>query len=628
LIAASQQPKAAFRRAKNHGSYGLQARIDLKCTIRQGAETAVQGTGNPCPAAHTCYARPRSGNTRFAAAGRTVNPQEDRMTDFTNANAAAGTTHNSPRGLDVLRDPVLNKGSAFTEKERDALGLRGLLPPHVHSQQEQVERVLLNLRKLAEPLDKFVALNALHDRNESLFFRVLCDHIDEMQPLVYTPTVGLACQKFGQIFQRPRGMFIGINDRGNVANILRNWPYRAGIIVVTDGERILGLGDLGANGMGIPVGKLSLYTACAGIHPRLCLPVTLDVGTNNEALRNDPYYVGLRQPRITGAAYDEFVEEFITAAQEVFPGVLIQFEDFANHNAFRLLEKYRNRVCSFNDDIQGTAAVALAGIFSALRVTGEKLTDQKILFLGAGEAATGIADLIVSAMMAQGLSKAEALRTCWLVDSQGLVVRQRAGLAEHKLTYAHDHPQIGDFLSAIKTLKPTAIIGVAAVGGTFTREVLEEMARINRQPIVFALSNPTSQAECTAEEAYRWTGGRALFACGSPFDPVHFEGRTLVPRQGNNSYIFPGVGLGAIACGAKSITDDMFMSAAHTLAHLVTESDLQQGSLYPALPRIREVSANIAAAIAQTAYKQGLAGKPQPSDVPQDVKAQMFDPHY
>lgn len=534
----------------------------------------------------------------------------------------------SPCGLGVLRDPVLNKGSAFTEQERDALGLRGFLPPHVLSQQEQMDRVLTNLRKLTDPLEKFVALNALHDRNESLFFRVLCDNIDEMQPLVYTPTVGLACQRFGHIFQRPRGMFIGTNDRGNIANILRNWPYRAGIIVVTDGERILGLGDLGANGMGIPVGKLSLYTACAGIHPTLCLPVTLDVGTNNDALLADPYYIGLRQRRVTGAAYDDFVEEFVNAAQEVFPGVIIQFEDFANRNAFRLLQKYRDRICTFNDDIQGTAAVALAGIFSALRITGARLADQKILFLGAGEAATGIADLIVSAMTAHGLGTQEALRTCWLIDSQGLVVRGRNHLAHHKLAYAHDHPPVADFLSAIRTLKPTAIIGVAAVGSAFTREVLEEMARINEQPIVFALSNPTSQAECTAEEAYRWTGGRALFACGSPFDPVNVEGRTLVPRQGNNSYIFPGVGLGAIACRAKSITDDMFMSAAHTLAHLVTESDLEQGSLYPALPRIREVSASIAASVAETAYRSGLADRPKPIDIAQDVRSRMFDPRY
>jgi malate dehydrogenase (oxaloacetate-decarboxylating)(NADP+) len=536
-------------------------------------------------------------------------------------------TGSTKRGVDVLRDPILNKGTGFTEAEREALGLRGLLPPHVHSQVEQAERFLTSFRRLTKPLDKFVALNALHDRNESLFFRVLSDHIDEMQPLVYTPVVGLACQEFGRIFQRPRGMFIGINDRGHIAQILRNWPYQAGIIVVTDGERILGLGDLGANGMGIPVGKLSLYTACAGIHPELCLPVTLDVGCNNDALRNDVFYVGLRQRRVTGAAYDEFVDEFMTAAKEVFPGVVIQFEDFANHNAFRLLEKYRDSVSSFNDDIQGTAAVALAGIFSALRVTGGKLTDQKILFLGAGEAATGIADLVVTAMVTQGLTRQEALRTCWLVDSQGLVVKSRQKLATHKLTYAHEHAPVKDFLGAIKTLKPTAIIGVAAVGGTFTREVLEEIARLNERPIVFALSNPTSQAECTAEEAYRGTGGRALFACGSPFDPVQLDGQTFVPRQGNNSYIFPGIGLGAIASRAQRITDDMFMKAAHTLAHLVTESDLEQGSLYPALPRIREVSARIAAAVAGAAHAGKFAGAPRPTDILQDIESRMYDPH-
>jgi malate dehydrogenase (oxaloacetate-decarboxylating)(NADP+) len=533
-----------------------------------------------------------------------------------------------PTGYALLHDPLLNRGTAFTEKERDALGLRGLLPPHVLTQDEQVTRVLTNLRKLSDPLEKFVALNSLHDRNESLFFRVLCDNIDEMQPLVYTPTVGLACQKFGHVFQRPRGIFIGANDRGRIAQVLRNWPYRAGIIVVTDGERILGLGDLGANGMGIPVGKLSLYTACAGIRPEICLPVMLDVGTHNETLLKDPYYVGLRQQRITGAAYDELIEEFITAAHDVFPGVVIQFEDFANHNAFRLLRKYRDRICTFNDDIQGTAAVALAGIFSALRVTGGKLIDQKLLFLGAGEAASGIADLVVSAMMAQGLGEAAARARCWLFDSRGLVIKDRGDLAEHKLPYAHTHAPVADFLSAIKALNPTAIIGVAAVGGSFTPDVLAEMARINQRPIVFALSNPTSKAECDAEQAYRGTGGQALFACGSPFDPVQLDGKTFVPRQGNNSYIFPGVGLGAIASRTRRITDAMFMAAAHTLAHLVTESDLAQGSLYPALPRIREVSLHIATAVADAAYKNGLAGKPKPDDVQADVESQMYDPRY
>jgi len=542
--------------------------------------------------------------------------------------SARSVPSDSPRGMTLLRDPLFNKGTGFTEAERDALGLRGFLPAHVLSMKDQVERVLTNLRSLPSDLEKYIALNSLHDRNEALFFRVVADNIDEIQPLIYTPTVGLACQRFGLIFQRPRGMFIGANDRGRIAELLGNWPYPAKLIVVTDGERILGLGDLGANGMGIPVGKLSLYSACAGIHPEHCLPVMLDVGTNNEALLNDPYYIGMRQKRLSGAAYDELVEEFITAARETFPGVLIQFEDFANHSAFRLLHKYRDRIPVFNDDIQGTAAVALAGLFSALRVTGGKLTDQTVLFLGAGEAATGIADLVVSAMMAEGASEAEALRRTWLVDSRGLVVRSRLGLTEHKLRYAHDHAPVGDFLTAINTLKPTAIIGVAAVGGAFTPEVLQTMARINDRPIVFALSNPTSKAECSAEEAYRHTGGRALFACGSPYDPVVLDGKTFVPRQGNNSYIFPGVGLGAIASGARLMTDEMFMAAAHTLAYLVSEADIQQGSLYPALPRIREVSAHIAAAVAEVAYKRGLATGHMPNDLIAYVQSQMYDPRY
>ncbi len=527
-----------------------------------------------------------------------------------------------------MRDPLLNKGTAFTEAERDALGLRGFLPAHVLSMQDQVERVLVNLRGLPSDLEKYIALNSLHDRNEALFFRVVCDNIDEIQPLIYTPTVGLACQRYGLIFQRPRGMFISANDRGRIAEMLANWPYPAKLIVVTDGERILGLGDLGAHGMGIPVGKLSLYSACAGIHPEHTLPIMLDVGTNNEEFLNDPYYIGMRQKRLSGAAYDDLVDEFITAARETFPGVLIQFEDFANHSAFRLLHKYRDRINVFNDDIQGTAAVALAGLFSALRVTGGKLADQKVLFLGAGEAATGIADLVVSAMMAEGASEADALKRTWLVDSRGLVVKSRAGLTDHKLRYAHDHAPIGDFLTALQTLKPTAIIGVAAVGGAFTPEVLQAMTAINERPIVFALSNPTSKAECSAEEAYRHTGGRALFACGSPYDPVKLDGRTFVPRQGNNSYIFPGVGLGAIASGSRLVTDEMFMAAARTLAYLVNKDDIEQGSLYPALPRIREVSAHIAVAVAEVAYKRGLATVPAPNDLMAFVQSQMYDPHY
>ena len=549
------------------------------------------------------------------------------MNTLTRTTAASPET-DQPHGMALLRDPLLNKGTGFTDQERDALGLRGLLPAHVLSIQAQAERVLTNLRQQPNDLQKYVALNALHDRNEALFFRVVTDNIDEIQPLIYTPTVGLACQRFGHIFQRPRGLFVSANDRGRIAAVLRNWPYPAKLIVVTDGERILGLGDLGANGMGIPVGKLSLYSACAGIHPKLCLPVMLDVGTNNESLLNDPYYVGLRQKRITGQPYDELVDEFITAARQVFPGVLIQFEDFANHSAFHLLHRYRDKIPTFNDDIQGTAAVALAGLFSALRVTGGKLKEQKLLFLGAGEAATGIADLVVSAMVADGASEADARGQIWLVDSRGLVVKDRAGLNAQKLRYAHAHAPVGDFLSAIKDLTPTAIIGVAAVGGTFTPKVLRTMAEINKQPIVFALSNPTSQAECSAEEAYRHTGGRALFACGSPYDPVTIDGKTFVPRQGNNSYIFPGVGLGAIASETRLVTDEMFMAAAHTLAEMVSEADLKQGSLYPALPQIREVSARIGAAVAAVAYQRGLAAGPAPNDLRALVQVQMYDPRY
>jgi malate dehydrogenase (oxaloacetate-decarboxylating)(NADP+) len=531
-------------------------------------------------------------------------------------------------GVILLQDPLRNKGTAFTEIERDALGLRGLLPPHIHTQDEQMARFLENMRRLPDPLEKFMALSALHDRNEALFFRVVCDNVDEIMPLIYTPTVGLACQRFGHIFQRPRGMFISINDRGRIAEILRNWPHKAGIIVVTDGERILGLGDQGANGMGIPVGKLSLYTACAGVDPAICLPVTLDMGTNNETLLADPYYVGLRRHRVTGPAYDELIEEFITAACEVFPDVIIQFEDFANHNAFRLLARYKDRICTFNDDIQGTASVALAGVFSALRVKGTKIADEKFLFLGAGEAATGIADLIVESMVADGMDVDLARQHCWLVDSKGLVVKSREGLAAQKLPYAHDHVPMTDFLSAIKELKPTAIIGVAAIGGTFTTEVLKTMAELNEQPIIFALSNPTSRSECTAEQAYEGTDGKALFASGSPFLPVTYAGKSYVPRQGNNSYIFPGVGLGAIACGTTRITNEMFLVAAQTLAAQVTPADLEQGSLFPPLSNTREVSARIAVAVAEVAFERGLASKSRPEDMMSLVRAHVYDPHY
>ena len=534
-----------------------------------------------------------------------------------------------PIGIALLQDPALNKGTAFTEAERDTLHLRGLLPPHVSSQEQQLGRVLENFRRKSSDLEKYINLRALHDRNEALFFRLLLENPDEMLPIVYTPTVGLACQRYTHIFQRPHGIFVSAADRGRVADVLANWPRRdVAIIVVSDGERILGLGDLGANGMGIPVGKLALYTACAGVSPNTCLPVLLDVGTNNSELLDDPLYIGLHQPRVRGEEYDALVEEFVVAASKLFPGVVIQFEDFATHNAFRLLQKYRDRIPTFNDDIQGTAAVVVAGMLSALRITGGALGEQTLLFQGAGEAATGIADLVVEAMVAKGLDEAQARQRCWLFDSHGLVVKQRTDLAAHKQPYAHDHAAVGSLVDAVKALRPTAIIGVAAVGGAFTEDVVRTMASLNKRPIVFALSNPTSKAECTAAQAYRWSDGRALFACGSPFDPVTLDGRNYVPRQGNNSYIFPGVGLGVIVSGSNRVTDEMFMAAAHALAEQVTEDDLQQGSLYPPLKNIRDVSAHIAAAVAAVAYRRKFARGPEPADLPAFMKSRMYEPHY
>ena len=403
------------------------------------------------------------------------------MLQRTDEHVQAASPTALPKGIALLQDPALNKGTAFTEAERDALHLRGLLPPHVSSQEQQLGRVLENFRRKSSDLEKYINLRSLHDRNEALFYRLLMEHPDEMTPIVYTPTVGLACQRYTHIFQRPRGIFVSAADRGRVEQVLANWPRRdVAIIVVSDGERILGLGDLGANGMGIPVGKLSLYTACAGVDPNTCLPVLLDVGTNNSELLDDPLYIGLHQPRVRGQQYDELVEEFVVAASKLFPGVVIQFEDFASQNAFRLLQKYRDRIPTFNDDIQGTAAVVLAGMLSALRITGGALGEQTLLFQGAGEAATGIADLVVEAMVAKGMTEAKARARCWLFDSHGLVIKARTDLAAHKQPYAHDHAPARTLVDAVKALRPTAIIGVAAVGGAFTEEVVSTMAVAER----------------------------------------------------------------------------------------------------------------------------------------------------
>jgi malate dehydrogenase (oxaloacetate-decarboxylating)(NADP+) len=532
-------------------------------------------------------------------------------------------------GVKLLHDPVRNKGTAFTEAERDALKLRGLLPARVHSMAEQELRVLGNVREKATDLERYLYMIALQDRNEHLFYRVVMNNIKEMMPILYTPTVGQACQEFQHIYRTPRGFYVSLNDRGNIRNILKNWPHQdARIIVVTDGERILGLGDLGADGMGIPIGKLSLYTACAGIHPTQCMPVMLDVGTDNERLLNDPLYNGLERHRERGPLYDELVEEFINAANEVFDGVLIQMEDFGNTNAFRFLKKYRDRACLFNDDIQGTGAVAVSGLIAALRITGGKLSDQKLLFLGAGEAGVGIADVFVAALLEEGLTSEEARKHCWFVDSRGLVENSRDDLAEHKLPYAHQHARCASFLEAVQSLQPTAILGLSGQPSTFTKEVVETMASNNAHPVIFALSNPTSKAECTAEQAYAWSDGKAIFASGSPFDPVTFKGRTLVPGQGNNAYIFPGVGLGVIASRSRTVSDEMFLAAARSLASQVSDTDIERGRVYPSLSRIREVSALIARDVAEIAYAENYTDKPRPDDVLADIRHHMYQPVY
>ena len=543
--------------------------------------------------------------------------------------SAWGETHHL-RGPQLLADPLLNKGTAFTERERDMLGLRGLLPPRVFTLEEQLERTYNSFRGKPTNLEKYIYLVNLQNRNEILFYRLVIAHIEEMVPIIYTPTVGEACLHYGSIYRKPRGMFIGLHERGRVAEILRHWPQPdVRLIVVTDGERILGLGDLGALGMGIPVGKLSLYTACAGLHPSYTLPITLDVGTDNASLQAGPAYIGSKEKRARGADYDDFIEEFVLAVKEVFPRALLQWEDFGNTNAFRLLRSYRHRLPSFNDDIQGTAAVALAGVIAALRLTQSTLARQKILFLGAGEAGTGIADLFVAAAQAEGLGAAEARARCWFVDSKGLVVKDRGDhLAAHKLPYAHEHRPVATLAEAVNVLQPTALIGVSGTPATFTREIVEAMIALNPRPIIFALSNPTSKAECTAEQAYAWSGGRAIFASGSPFAPVELNGRTHVPGQGNNIYIFHGVGLGALASEAREVTDGMFLVAARTLAGLVGPEDLALGRVYPSLTKVREVSLQIAAAVAAAAHDAGLAGAPRPADPVADIRERMFEPVY
>ena len=539
----------------------------------------------------------------------------------------SGSTH--PTGYDLLRNPRLNKGTAFTEAQRRAWGLEGLLPPAVTTLALQVARRHAEIAALQDDLQKYLVLSDLQTRNETLYYAVLMSDPATYMPIVYTPTVGEACQKFGHIFRAPRGMYLPVSSRGRLKQLLSNWPERdVRFIVVTDGERILGLGDLGAGGMGIPIGKLSLYTACAGVPPQYCLPIVLDVGTNNQVLLDDPLYQGLRQHRVRGEEYLAFIDEFVAAVEQLYPKCCIQWEDFANFNAVPVLARYRDKICTFNDDIQGTAGVALAGIYGALRITGQKLSEQRFLFLGAGSAATGIAELISLAMAQEGMDLAAARRRNALFDINGLLVTSRTDLAGFQKPFAQEAVPVPTFVAAVEALKPTGIIGVSTVPKLFNHDVIGAMARINQRPIIFPYSNPTSRSECSAEEAYRWSDGRAVFASGSPFPPVEIAGRHFVPGQGNNVYIFPAMGMAVFATEAKRVTEEMFIVAARAVAEQVTEENLSTGLIYPPQSHILNASLHVAERIAAYIFDQGLARVPRPDDVGALIRARAYQPVY
>ena len=535
----------------------------------------------------------------------------------------------SLNGSQILHDPLLNKGSAFSLKERVAFNLNGLLPPRVLTIEDQKKRIMENYYNKQDDLEKYIFLIALQDRNETLFYKTLIDEIDTLMPIIYTPVVGEACQKYGHIFRRPRGLYISNDNKGDIKNILKNWPNKkVDVIVVTDGERILGLGDLGSNGMGIPVGKLSLYTACAGIDPSRCLPIMLDVGTENKNLKEDPLYIGLTNGRVRGQEYDDFIDEFMDQISLVFPDAIIQFEDFGNRNASRLLKKYKNQYRMFNDDIQGTAGVTIAGLIASQRITKKSLADEKILFYGAGTAGIGIAHLYIKALVEQGFTEDDAKKRCWFVDSKGLVVESRKGLSNDKSFFAHDHAMVEGLTDIIMSIRPTALIGISGQGNAFSKSVLELMASFNKYPIVFALSNPTSSSECTAEQAYRWTKGMCLFASGSPFDEVVLNGQLLSPGQGNNAYVFPGVGLGVVLTRSKIIPDNLFLEAAKTLAGLVTDKELSKGQLYPSLSDIRNVSKKIAINVARKVISSGLSITNISDDLEKHLDKIIYYPEY
>jgi malate dehydrogenase (oxaloacetate-decarboxylating) len=545
----------------------------------------------------------------------------------------------SVKGKDLLFNYEINKGTAFSKRERDDLNLAGLLPPHISTLKQQLERTYENFSGKTTNIEKFIYLTSLQDRNEILYYRLLLEHIEEMMPIVYTPVVGEACQKFSHIYRRGRGVYVSYDDRGNIAHILRHIGIdNPSIIVVTDGERILGLGDQGAGGMGIPIGKLCLYTLCAGVSPYSTIPITLDVGTDNEERLNDPLYIGLRQKRVRGEAYQAFIDEFVEAVKNVFPNVCLQWEDFLKGNAIKQLKRFRDALCSFNDDIQGTAGVVVAGLYSALRITGQSFAGQRIVFAGAGASAQGISDLIVAAMREDGLSEQQAIERIWTVDSQGLCTKSRKGLADFKLKFARSEKEIEGYacrdLSSISleetidNTKPTILIGTSGNSGMFNETIIRKMADINERPIIFPLSNPTSKAEVTPADALRWSDGKAIIATGSPFDPVEIKGRHFRIGQGNNSFIFPGVGLGVTVAQARRVTDEMFLDAAKALARMVTQEDLDESAVYPNLTRIRECSHAVACATVRRAVEQGHADEEILEELEETIRRAMWMPEY
>jgi malate dehydrogenase (oxaloacetate-decarboxylating)(NADP+) len=533
------------------------------------------------------------------------------------------------RGIAVLQNPKLNKSTAFTEEEKQALGVVGLVPDVTESEDLQLQRVNLQLSQKPTDLERYIYLMNLLDHNETLFYRTLMSDPARFLPIVYDPTIGEACLKFGHIYRQARGMYLSITRRGKVKDVLKNWPEKdVRFICVTDAGRILGLGDLGANGMGIPIGKLQLYTACAGVPPQFLLPMYLDAGTNNEQYLRDPLYLGIRKTRPSTEELYSFVDEFVQAVQELFPKCCIHFEDWTGVDAVHLLQRYRDKYCVYNDDVQGTAGIVLAGMINAAKIKGKKLSDERYLFLGAGSAGIGLADLLCSAMVQEGLSLKEAQSHVYLFDINGLLEDSRKDLVDFQKPYGHKHAPTRDFVAAIESIKPTTIIGVSTVGGTFTQKVIEAMSRINERPVVLALSNPTEHAECTPEQAYTWSKGKAIYAAGVQFPPVHYNGQTLLPGQANNFYIFPAVGMAIFATQASRVTDEMFIEAARAVADQVPPDLLKQGLLYPLQSNILETEIQTAARVAKLVFDSGLARVPHPNDMIAFIRQHVYKPEY